>query len=52
MIHNLTADEVASFFDDWCNKQKEKSLAKVILTNYSKRLQEKTNGETKKSVNE
>lgn len=52
MIHNLTANEVASFFDDWCNKQKEKSLAKVILTNYSKKLREEPNGETKKSVNE
>lgn len=40
-IHNITAKELANFFSDWCEKQKEESLTKGILSQYVKKLQNK-----------
>lgn len=37
-VHNITAKELAVFFNNWCEKQSEESLTKGSLTQYVKKL--------------
>lgn len=37
-VHNITAKELADFFNKWCEKQSEESLTKGILSQYAKKL--------------
>ena len=37
-VHNITAKELANFFNKWCEKQSEESLTKGILSQYVKKL--------------
>ena len=37
-VHNITAKELANFFNKWCEKQSEESLTKGILSQYAKKL--------------
>lgn len=38
IVHNITAKELANFFNKWCEKQSEESLTKGILSQYAKKL--------------